>query len=523
MDITPLHHPFRQIRPIKPPQPLPISQSDVIVPSLRPVKASLEQKLRRAREDEHSRKSSTSSTKITEPRLVAAFGDLHERDGVTKQHPSTLDPMLQAVLATSSNFNLSSLDLITTRATLQRLFEQTSLPAKDALPKPEVKLYIELIQTPSSTVQRTIAEVAGSVLIYPAADPFTEAPEINEEKGESFLAHHHLGGTVEGSKIAVSYQFGGMRCLVRYDQAEKLQENQGVEEQDSNPSMVHEDVGVERGLSYLVKRRTRSRPEEEHHKLPTPSQSSNGIRHTTVLGIVPDEIIEVDDAEVSMALEHARRLEELQATMERAGLHPVSMSSKEYDNDGQALHGRQRADSASSVSSFQSQTSLHSIASSHSSVSSAPGDHGNSDEDHSQKHAVSNQIAANPHWPKIHLASSPVSQVKPRDCFDMPTSQLQFRPEAAPTLLDICAQAVDGPMLPFKSTIKYSAAASAWEKEHYEALKAFIVVLRKIRSTVAKTGGRCKVIVEQGGKVRSFRVKEGPRSVLSAETLAGWK
>ncbi|KAF8461247.1 hypothetical protein BDZ91DRAFT_737587 [Kalaharituber pfeilii] len=446
--------------------------------------------------------------------------------------------MLQAVVQSAPDFDLSNLDLITSRNNLQKIFHLISAAkSNDQSTLKELKFYVELIKPANKELTRyPVAEVSGTVLLYPANLQDNGMDEnIDDDHGTEFLIHHNIiskSGSPLNSKEAkaIVYDFGGMKCMVQYP----------VQSMPSIPrgkQPVEREGVIDHAKRCLVKKKAKIRSAEEvdkwmeniQHKPSVEAVHNDSIfeaeKSTAPVSAQEEDTKDVqitgDEEQVSQdveawRLEQLDRLEDLQTTLERVSMHsfvPDVHSTAQGSHDVENHSSRERADSISSTSSAHSHASTRSMVSSRSSVSSAPSDIYAGHHHHHKKLHTLPPIAPTP--PAEDVTKQVLNFDTPSSIwYNSHLSSSLFETEASdPYSLEACEEGSDehhASLGTYRSTAKYQRVMEAWEKEHVETVKTMVSVLRKIRKAVGKSG-RCKIVIESSGKVRPFKVKKTPQ------------
>ena len=461
-----------------------------------------------------------------------------------KPFVSNIELMLQAVLKENATYDLSALDLVTSRTALRKLFRLLSTPNPE-----DLKFYVELIKPSQSELSRCVADVAGTCIIYQGDlqdddDIEDTGDDSRDDHGAELLEYagtlnltssHNTNNKADpkwdDTKVLV-YDFAGMKCMVKYppllsgpgEGIEKEFPANGTEDtrcwRVKKKKTVRSTSHVDEWMMKMQNKNTGAPQSETHHNYMA-SDCVNGKGETKMPG----------DNAGSEANEMERRdkLVELNHAMERVGLHrhPIQVVPVGHhdSNSSDKQNTRPRADSSSSTSSAYSQGSI----STRSTLSSTP------TETHQFYHYKKPR-----HIPCITAGFSPPEEepFKLFLGFDTPVLRIWYNGNLSSSFFNVEA-VYPNPEEPhcdsssevagtYRSVTKYTCVLRQWEKDHIEALCRLVLVLRKIRKAAGKSG-RCKVVVDKTGRVMACRVKrtqqeeEGGRaSILPAELVGKW-
>ncbi|KAF8456583.1 hypothetical protein BGX38DRAFT_1162034 [Terfezia claveryi] len=472
---------------------------------------------------------------------------------------SPLEPMIRAVLEKDPNYDLSGLDFMASRTSLRKLFRLVSGSGSRRKAPGELKFYVELIRPPHlQTGRYSIGDVAGTVLLSSGNlqedDVAITGDDSGDDHGAEFLEHSaeilNSDKSTECSENTriVTYDLAGMRCMIKYSPignlpATKL-EQKNIQEQNGESEKclrVRKRTKV-RVINHVDEWRRNVHDRVSVDSKPYLNDDGNAV-HDNVLGMTvsDDASISKDPEAYIWQLEKLDQVVDLSNAMERVGMH----SDVQHDEipqikmtsfDG-SRYTRQRGDSISSTSSAHSQASFRSMVSSRSSVSWGPG-----------------ESPLQYHYHKRLQLLPTIAPTPPTEAesltqylgFDTPVSNIWYRANLGSSFFDVDAvepldhnfhegeQAHKGPgceiVGKYRSTVQYRKVLQAWENDHVENLRKLVVVLRKIRKAAGKAG-RCKVVVDNSGRIRPYRVKQskgeketeiGRVSILPPDLLAKW-
>lgn len=422
----------------------------------------------------------------------------------------------------------------------------------------ELKFYVELIRPPHvQTGHYAIGDVSGTVLLSSGDlqedDVAVTGDDSGDDHGAEFLEHsaeilnsEKSTECSENTRI-VTYDLAGMRCMIKYPPTGNLPETErkqkNIREQDGESEKC---LRVRKRTKVRVINHVDEWRRNVHDRVSVDSKpylnDDGGAMHNNILGMTAG-----DDADVSKdpeafiwQLEKLDQVVDLSNAMECVGMH----SNVQHDEipqikmtsfDG-SQNNRQRGDSISSTSSAHSQASFRSMVSSRSSISWGP--------ESSHQYHYHKRLQLLP-----TIAPTPPNEAESLTQylgFETLVCNMWYRANLASSFFDVDAvepldhdfhegeQAHKGPGCEiagkYRSTAQYRKVLQAWEKDHVENLRKLVAVLRKIRKAAGKAG-RCKVVVDNSGRIRPYRVKEskgeketeiGRVSILPPDLLAKW-